>query len=359
LLFASLISAGAGCFTYTDSALFCNDLELEPAQQECSFFPDCNLEQYFSSDSCSNNPICQKVLCKSTCREEFLGKCSAGEIPSEERMAWCSPGCCQFEHFGGEYCQNKNNKWLCEIEAKNKNAPKFLFDISVNTIPCEQRCGGSKVEEFLQLPSEDNTSLLVSPAINLATEQKGTSGGFYIGILIVILVIIVVYLWKKGKLLSAESKVPLPPSRTRKESSYLPRIVSQLFSPVKKNPKIKHHSKEKERQKFFLDSGMEPLAVKSVPATSQAVNRLKNLTKDYPLAPPPSKKSEAPWARLNKITQKPEELTSSTSRVEKKVLPSPQKSTPEDLESLRKLSPSKKSTENPALEQLRKISARK
>jgi len=352
LLCCSLLAtADSGCFTYSESALYCNDLTLEQAQQECHFYSDCNLEKNYLSIPCSENAACEKILCKSTCREEFRSKCPSGELPPEEKVAWCTPGCCQFQYMGGEYCQNKNSKWLCQVESQNKDAPKFIFDLSSKGLPCEQRCSGSKVEDFLQGTSE-NEKVLISPLVTFDQEKKGSVWGFYLTIILIILIIFGIYLWKKRKLTLPQEKKETPFTKREVRNIPLPKIF-QWFSPFQKALPEKHHRKEKERQKFFLATGMTPLPVKSEPKESRHTQKLSKLAQRYSLPFVKSKAvPEKPWKRLNEITLKPQKVEEKP--VQKVEIPRAS----DNLESLRKIVPSKP-PENPAWERLRKIGTKK
>ena len=115
----SLVTAETGCFLFEDSDAYCQTIDREEADFECSLF-GCDVEEkFFAEKDCSNLlefPHCKKVLCKSSCQEDFLGKCSAGEIPAGGETEWCSPGCCKFSFFGSEFCGFEENKWLSEIQ---------------------------------------------------------------------------------------------------------------------------------------------------------------------------------------------------------------------------------------------------
>ncbi len=136
--------AQEGCFLYPDSPFYCTDATSEKAQQECSFYEGCALlSAFFEGETCADAdafPSCQKVLCKSSCKEEFAGKCLGGEVPEGKESEWCSSGCCQFPYFGGSFCGYKENKWKCEIEAKNKDVGRYLFAFPIDELTCSQQC---------------------------------------------------------------------------------------------------------------------------------------------------------------------------------------------------------------------------
>lgn len=136
--------AQEGCFLYPGSHFYCTDVTSEKAQQECSFYEGCALlSAFFEGETCANAdafPSCQKVLCKSSCKEEFMGNCLGGEVPKGMEQEWCSSGCCQFPYFGGSFCEYQETKWRCEIEAKNKDAAQYIFAFPLDKFTCEQQC---------------------------------------------------------------------------------------------------------------------------------------------------------------------------------------------------------------------------
>lgn len=136
--------AQEGCFLYPDSPFYCTDVTSEKAQQECSFYEGCALlSAFFEGETCANAdafPSCQKVLCKSSCKEEFTGKCLGGKVSEGKESEWCSSGCCQFPYFGGSFCSNMENKWKCEVEVKNKGAVQYIFVFPMDEFTCVQQC---------------------------------------------------------------------------------------------------------------------------------------------------------------------------------------------------------------------------
>ncbi|MBI4983569.1 hypothetical protein HZC32_02895 [Candidatus Woesearchaeota archaeon] len=176
LLLFSLVYAQSGCFVYPDSSLYCQDITPEEAEQECSIDQDCDLNQaFFTDQSCSNIqsfPNCEMILCKSSCTDELAGKCVAGKVPDGDEEQWCSLGCCRFSYSGGEYCGFKNTKWLCEIEAKNKEATKFSFSFSLEESECTQKCS-EKIIDTSQLEEVSSTIGVTKPALTPPpTEEK-------------------------------------------------------------------------------------------------------------------------------------------------------------------------------------------
>ena len=154
LLVLPSVAAAEGCFIHPDSTLYCTNITSEKAAQECSFYDNCVLSAaFFEGASCTDPeqfPQCQKISCKSTCKDEFIGKCVGGEIPAGKEAEWCSSGCCQFPYFGGSFCGHKENKWKCEIEANNKEVIQYLFVFPLNEFTCVQQCSGGQlsIEKF-------------------------------------------------------------------------------------------------------------------------------------------------------------------------------------------------------------------
>ena len=144
LLIIPLALSQDGCFLYQDSPFYCTDISSEKAQQECSFYEGCALLSAFSEgETCANVdafPSCQKVLCKSSCKEEFAGRCLGGKVPEGKESEWCSSGCCQFPYFGGSFCGYLETKWRCEAEAKNKDVAQYIFAFPTDEFTCEQQC---------------------------------------------------------------------------------------------------------------------------------------------------------------------------------------------------------------------------
>jgi hypothetical protein len=58
VLLSTFVSAE--CFTYQNSPLFCNDLNLDQARQECIVFPDCDPPTHIVTTSCETTTTCQQ-----------------------------------------------------------------------------------------------------------------------------------------------------------------------------------------------------------------------------------------------------------------------------------------------------------
>ena len=144
LFFPVSVLAESGCFLYAESNLYCLDVEREQAEGECYLFEDCTIDNSFNSGkSCTDIadfPECQRVLCKSSCQQEFLGQCGAGAITPNEREQWCSPGCCRFTSRNQNHCSYTSNKWFCEVEVRNKLTSEFNFDSQLLEPECNQKC---------------------------------------------------------------------------------------------------------------------------------------------------------------------------------------------------------------------------
>ncbi len=179
LVLVSWVWAEEGCYLYEESMLYCFDLEREDALEECMGYEDCRLENvFFEGKSCEDLisfPECDEVFCKSSCDYEFLGKCLGGAVLEGEEYIWCSAGCCRFEYYEREFCGFRESKWLCEMEAKNKEAGEFSFDPAINKEECEHICSeaailGEKVTEGLIM--EEVSEEEIVPEIEVVVEEK-------------------------------------------------------------------------------------------------------------------------------------------------------------------------------------------
>ncbi len=159
LLVASLTSAS--CFLHSDSSLYCTDVSQEEAEQECAAY-DCT-SNYLSDQSCAALEVCQQITCKSSCQLEYKGKCSAGEIPDDKITEWCSSGCCRFS----DSCSYKQNKWYCEVDARNKDADSFQFQVQP-----ESECQASCENPSLFSVDTEQVSPLASVAATAIPQKK-------------------------------------------------------------------------------------------------------------------------------------------------------------------------------------------
>lgn len=156
----SLVYAEEGCYTYKNSPLYCFNMEETAAFEECLSYEECNFEQaFFSGEDCEEVigfPDCKEVLCKSTCDYDFLGRCSGGEVPPGGEEEWCMGGCCRFDFSGGNFCEFKDKKWSCEVEASNKGAIGINFDNLIGEQACQESCN-----QVLLLGESNTEGLLV------------------------------------------------------------------------------------------------------------------------------------------------------------------------------------------------------
>ncbi|MEK6938871.1 MAG: hypothetical protein AABX04_07565 [Nanoarchaeota archaeon] len=370
-----LVSAQTGCFIYSDSAFYCTDMETEQAQQECFFYSDCGLEKHFSTeDNCQNLnefPFCKKVWCKSTCREEFLGKCSAGSFDLSEKEQWCSPGCCQFKYSEEEYCNFKKNHWLCEIESKNKEAPTYSFNSPLSEEVCLHQCGEISAEEEQTTIGKENSSLLVSPLVQ--EENKNSSVGIFWWVLLILILFLGFYFWIRWK--SKFDSLRKRSSLT--ENSFRPPGTSSVRSRFtfkkKLTPQQKHHLKEKERKKFFAETGLVPKEVEKKEDILHNLHRLNRLTHAHQinsalvstLKPEENEgesKKENLWEKMALFSSKKvlKEIKEAQ-KVEIKLLETPssfRSEGKEALESFRHLLPKKK-TPSAVINRLEKLSSKK
>lgn len=185
LLVIPLAAAEEGCFVYPGSSFYCTDVTPEKAAQECSFYDNCVLpEAYFEEASCADAESfsqCRKISCKSSCKEEFSGKCVGGKIPDGKEAEWCSPGCCQFPYFGGSFCGHEENKWKCETQAKNKEVVQYLFVFPMDEFTCAQQCGSGQlsVEKFLP-ENVTETILPFLPSYPPAAEDQPSASPLFL-----------------------------------------------------------------------------------------------------------------------------------------------------------------------------------
>lgn len=270
LLAASLVSAEEGCYIYKESALYCFDLGREDALGDCSIYGGCMFEKiFFEGKSCSNLDMfleCEEILCKSTCDYETRGNCWAGEVPAGEEQVWCSSGCCRFEYYKEEFCEFKKNKWLCEIEAKNKDIKQFKFE-AMDEKECREICSkalilGEKITEGLvmeevsegvplsrPLSTEKPVILSSPPAIETIEEGKGISWS-WIFLFLFLLSIVFYLLYQKYK--------PREEVLVKLKAEKKPRFFFRRKAIEKREERIKklreereQKRKEKERKELF------------------------------------------------------------------------------------------------------------
>ena len=300
---SSFVQAENGCFLYPESVFYCTNLDFNKANEECSLAEDCQLQDtYFSEQDCQNVnqfPHCQKVFCKSSCTEEYLGKCNAGAVPENAETEWCSTGCCQFNFYGDSYCDYKKNKWLCEVEAKNKNINQFIFDNPLTQQQCLQKCSqplSSNINENFETISEpiilpellsevsveEDDGPEVIETVETDSQQKEkvelpqldlSLGKVWMLLVIFGIIGFVIYLhYKQKSLVSSKKKAqPSPSLKSKKENFFEDKLHPELYkwgnffsnNPEKQKiikkikEKRKHKTKERKRQDFFIEFGMD------------------------------------------------------------------------------------------------------
>ncbi len=221
--------AQEGCFLYPDSPFYCTNIAPEKAQQECSFYEGCALlSAFFEGETCANAdafPSCQKVLCKSSCKEEFTGKCLGGEVPKGTEQEWCSSGCCEFPFFGGSFCEYQETKWRCEIEAKNKEAAQYIFAFPMDEFTCEQQCSQgllylekSQPENIENVSGETILPSLPSYPVQQDPARKAGDSFFLLWLLFSAFVAGMIYLAHAIRRYSKRSKLHLPEEAEEKRT---------------------------------------------------------------------------------------------------------------------------------------------
>ncbi|MBI4980004.1 hypothetical protein HZC30_00435 [Candidatus Woesearchaeota archaeon] len=318
LISASFALAEDGCFTYADSPLYCKTISIEEAQDECSLYEDCTLEAAFSSGTCDDTsafPSCQKVLCKSSCSETFVEECSAGIIPEEEQAEWCSPGCCKFSYSEGDFCEYKPSKWLCEVEAKNKNIVQFNFGIS-DEEQCADSCATAtsplEKENVPIKPSTKNISQTNLTDTN-ETETNSSGLGWFLVFLLVVIVGGIIFYYRKLISFNLSKLSPEPeeeledvtrPPKPEDDDSFSKTLWKYLIKERLKPLTAKYGRKVKikQREEFLMETG---LTVEKAPETIfTKLKKLSRKNKHAEPAPKPKPEKKA-LERLNELTAKP------------------------------------------------------
>lgn len=318
-LFSAL--AYANCFTYPDSNLYCTALSLEQAQQECSVYESCKLENYFLSGTCQQLSECQKIMCKSSCSQEFSGKCSAGAIPAGKEAEWCSGGCCKFYYFGNTFCGYKSNKWLCEIEANNKDVSRFRF-AKVEGAECFNMCslpnqnwpGEENVSATIPAKTsakEMNAGKIKTKALQdkSSSEEKVTesfSSNWWLVLIlfgVLLFLAVLVYTRKKfgfGVAAEGENVEEATDNYSARPSSYGD-LLRAKFSKVAS----KHEAKARQyhRKEFLMEAGLTPLKIKEghFSKLRRLVNADERHQKYAPPSPSPAPPSKKAVERLGEL----------------------------------------------------------
>lgn len=242
----------ASCFLYPESSLYCHDLTAEEALQECTFFDSCSMSTHFISASCAQQAVCNRILCKSTCQEEYQGLCPAGEIPAGKEAVWCNAGCC----LVGESCSSLQTQWYCEIEAQNQDAPQYYFG-ALSAEQCDLVCT-SKVTHLLRAESTPlrsthstaNITNVTTIASITTLENSDTffwSGLLALGLLLIfagLLVRVIIFRIKKPAPITPASFVELPHALAHAPEK-------SLLTHQQHEQKIKEH----QREELFTEFG--------------------------------------------------------------------------------------------------------
>jgi len=261
----NLALAEEGCYTNKESMLYCFDLEEEDVLEDCGIYEDCRLENVFSpGKSCEDLGAfteCEEIFCKSTCDYDFLGKCLGGKIPAGKEHEWCSAGCCRFEFYGQEFCDFKESKWLCEVEAKNKDVMEFSFGAKTSEQECKEVCSkvlilGEKITEGLVMEEVSEAVVVVeevpsyqpSPPAPIPGEEvkevkevKEEGIGLILVLFVLLLLIVFYLLYQKYK--SGEREVLVMPPVKRKPRFFVRRRVVK-----EQEERIKKLAEERERK---------------------------------------------------------------------------------------------------------------
>jgi hypothetical protein len=308
-----------GCFTYGDSPLYCKTTPIEEAQDECSLYDDCSMESAFASGTCddvSTFPSCQKVLCKSSCSETFVEECTAGVIPEEAQAEWCSSGCCKFSYSEEKFCDYKPSKWLCEIEAKNKNAVQFNFGIATEE-ECANSCADTTVLPNKEnIPMEPSTKNISKTNLTNGTgkTETGSSGlGWFLVFLLVVIVGGVIFYYRKLISFNISKFSPkseeeleniMPSQKTEDDDNFSKTLWKYLIKERLKplTDKYQHKVKTKHREEFLREAGLM-----AEPKPETVFSKLKKLAHkskrhEHPVSKP--KEEKKALERLNELNVK-------------------------------------------------------
>ncbi len=311
LLTFQLVIAAQGCFLNEDSPLYCQTINQIEAEEECNILENCNLgTDFILNQDCSNNNKCEKIFCKSSCSEKLKKDCPAGELSKDEILKWCSPGCCKFNYLNKNFCEYKESKWFCEVEAINKRSDKINYDLKLNENECQTFCQKDVEERKKETKSAEFE--LVSTKIKLAKEESKTNkenktelqnnltstdneknNFLLISIFLILLVLAVIYFLRK-------KKPVLKPSDSKELSKkWTPFLVPKNDSESKlEKMKEKHRKlfKKKKREQFLLESGL-PLDKK------KEVDKLNKLVRLHQKVKEKVEK-EKPWKDLKNVIEK-------------------------------------------------------
>jgi len=260
LILILLPLVAADCFTYQDSPFYCTEMSAQEAIDECSLYPGCVNSIFSTPQSCAELPECQKVLCKSTCRETFLGNCAAGEVPLGEEAQRCSPGCCSFQYTGQDYCQYTTNEWRCAVEAQNKFVGDYNFATNLDQQSCINYCSQQLSSSTIanQQPANPAPALekISEPqqVVPVSSEQQNYATSWIIVLIFLLAAIFYFYHYFNRKL------KPTKNLSAGKNNVVLP----SWLSPFNSNPQFQQNLKKikfKNQQKIKSDTRAEYLAL--------------------------------------------------------------------------------------------------
>lgn len=251
-LASSLVSAEEGCYLYKESMLYCLDLEREEVLNDCMIYEDCDFEKvFFGGRNCGDLkifPECKEVFCKSTCDYEFLGKCWGGEVPAGEESVWCKAGCCRFEYYGGKFCEFKKNKWLCELEARNREMEGFNLEM-MDEQQCKRICKPLILEEMV------TEGLMVEEEERITPEpEEGISEGIsWIWIILVSFLLAIIFFLVYRRYKPKREKVLMEPKAKKKPRFFVRReAIKEREERIRKlKEEMEYKRKEKEREELF------------------------------------------------------------------------------------------------------------
>jgi len=329
LIFFSLVlilfpSAAADCFTYQDSPFYCTEMSKQDAVNECSLYPGCVNSIFSTPQSCAELPECQKVLCKSTCRETFLGNCASGEVPSGEEEQWCSAGCCSFQYGNQNYCQYTTDKWRCAVAAQNKFVVNYNFDTNLNQQSCSNFCSqnsfGSTVVSQQPANPAQTLEKISKPQQNVPIPSEQQDYAVLWIIILILLLAALFYFYHYFHRSLRQTNLPSVEKNTTPLPSWL--------SPFNSNPQFQqklNKMRKKNRQKLKSDTRAEYLALHDLALPSvddfsklqhlakmhedkgkhrELVHSLRRLQKMTKHTKKPSKDFADVFADLNKIVKK-------------------------------------------------------
>lgn len=289
-LFSASLVVAQSCFLYPESPYYCTDISLELAQQECSS-NGCVLEEMYISVSCSSLTNCQKIFCRSSCREDFSGLCPAGPVKDQTE---CSPGCCTYSSSEGPFCSYALNKWSCEIEAQNNQVNGSQFESDMAESECFSQCS-STMASVAKIPPKNISFLNVNTA-------SPSSSWPWVLIFILLFSAAIIYLLFKYKLIH----FPTSPSSSLKPTKLLSAFKYNPFAQIRLQHlqvQHQHQQKHRERERFLTEEQLLP------EKKDPNFNRLQQVAKAYEHKKhphPPRKRPEPkpPFERLKEISQK-------------------------------------------------------